>query len=353
MEIHNSQFTIHNSALIAMSGGVDSTVAAMLTLREGIECAGATMMLHQSIGGGAEDARRAAEQLGIPLFVLDFSDCFAEKVIDRFISVYSEGRTPNPCVECNRHLKFGQFMRKARELGKDCIVTGHYARIDHDGSGRYLLKKGADISKDQSYVLYTLSQEQLAATRFPLGGLSKTEVRGYAISTGIFNADKRESQDICFVPDGNYSKFIQEYTGQQPRKRRFIDFEGNDLGENQGGIRYTVGQRRGLGLAMPYPPYVLEIRPEDNTVVIGKDEMLYSKTLIANNINLIPFNKLEAPIRACVKIRYRHTEQPALIHQTGDDMLRIEFDEPQRATTKGQSAVIYDGEIVIGGGTIV
>ena len=352
--ISNSQFpAAHRCALIAMSGGVDSTVAAMLALGDGLDCTGATMTLHSVGNSGETDARAAAQRLGIPFLVFDFSDCFAARVIERFISVYREGRTPNPCVDCNKHIKFGLFLEKAIELGKDCIVTGHYARTERDGSGRYLLKKAADLSKDQSYVLYTLSQEQLARTRFPVGSLSKTEVREYASRAGIIDADKRESQDLCFVPDGDYAKFIGEYTGQKPRKGRFVDAGGNDLGENNGIVHYTIGQRRGLGLSMPHPPYVLELRPDDNTVVVGKDEMLYSRTLYAGNINFIPFDKLETPIRAHVKIRYRHTEQPATVSQTDDDVLRIEFDKPQRAITKGQAAVIYDGDVVLGGGTII
>jgi len=335
-----------------MSGGVDSTVAAMLTKLDGFDCAGATMMLHPAANSGDADARSAAERLGIPFFVFDFSDCFSVQVVERFVNAYCGGRTPNPCVDCNKHLKFGVFLEKARELGKDSIVTGHYARIDRQESGRFLLKKGADLSKDQSYVLYSLSQDQLAHSRFPLGCLTKKEVREYAQSAGIINANKRESQDICFIPDGDYARFISEHSGFEPRRGRFVDFDGNDLGENRGIVHYTVGQRRGLGLAMPYPPYVLELRPEDDTVVVGKAEMLYIKTLYANDINLIPFDKLEKSLKARVKIRYSHAEQPAIVHQTDNDVLRIEFDEPQRAITKGQAAVIYDGDVVIGGGTI-
>ena len=353
METNNSQFTNHDSALVAMSGGVDSTVAAMLTQRRGADIAGAIMKLHSGESSGESDARASSQKLGIPFFVFDFSDCFAAQVIDRFVSAYSEGRTPNPCVDCNKNIKFGRFLEKARELGRNCIVTGHYARIERDASGRYLLKKGADLSKDQSYVLYTLSQDQLAHARFPLGGLSKTEVREFALSEGLGNADKRESQDICFIPDGDYANFITGYTGKQPPKGRFIDSDGNDLGENNGVIHFTIGQRRGLGLAMPHPPYVLELRPKDNTVVVGKNEMLYSRTLLVKELNFIPFDKLETPIRARVKIRYRHTEQPAAVRQTDNDVLHIEFDEPQRAITRGQAAVIYDGDVVIGGGTIV
>jgi len=340
------------SALIAMSGGVDSSVAAMLAIREGFNCAGAVMKLHPNVPDNEADARAAAEKLGIPLYVFDLSERFAAQVIKRFIDAYRDGRTPNPCVDCNKHLKFGKLLEKALELGKECIVTGHYAQVEHSNNGRYILKKGAYPLKDQSYVLYSLTQEQLAHTLFPLGKLSKPQVRELAHDAGLENADRRESQDICFIPDGEYAKFIAEHTGAPPRKGRFIDPDGNYLGEHNGVVNYTVGQRRGMGLAMPYPAYVLDVRPEDDIVVVGRDSMLYSKTLYAKDINLIPFDKLDAPLRAMVKIRYKHNEQPATVYQTDEDTLRIEFDEPQRAITKGQATVIYDGDIVIGGGTI-
>jgi len=336
-----------------MSGGVDSTVAAMLARRDGFDCAGAMMKLHGFGHDGEEDARRAAERLGIPFHVIDLSEDFAAFVIGRFIKAYREGRTPNPCVDCNKNIKFGKFPEKAREFGMDVVVTGHYARIDRGADGRFLLKKGADRVKDQSYVLYGLTQEQLAKVLFPLGGLSKQEVRDLALTAGFENADKRESQDICFVPGGDYAGFITDYTGETLPKGRFIDENGNDLGENRGLACYTIGQRRGLGLAMPHPVYVLDIKPQDNTVVVGGSELLYTKTLRAADINLIAADKLENPIRARVKIRYRQPEQPATVRQIGEDALLIEFDEPQRAITKGQAAVVYDGDIVIGGGTII
>jgi len=336
-----------------MSGGVDSTVAALLTIRDGYICVGAVMKLHPKAADSEAGARTVAEKLGIPLIVCDLTESFATHVINRFINEYRDGRTPNPCVDCNKHLKFGKLAEKARELGKDYIVTGHYARIEHNSNGRYLLKKSANPLKDQSYVLYSLTQDQLARTRLPLGGMSKTQVRELAHDAGLENADKRESQDICFIPDGDYVKFITEYTGVLPRKGRFIDPDGNYLGEHNGVINYTVGQRRGMGLAMPYPAYVLEVKPDDDTVIVGRDSMLYTKTLCAKEINFIPFDKLETPLRALVKIRYKHNEQPATVYQTGEDTLRIEFDEPQRAITKGQAAVIYDGDTVIGGGTII
>ncbi|MCL2391494.1 MAG: tRNA 2-thiouridine(34) synthase MnmA [Oscillospiraceae bacterium] len=340
------------SALIAMSGGVDSTVSAMLMLNEGFDCAGAIMKLHPCVKDAEPDARSAAQKLGIPFYSIDFSSAFNEQVISRFISAYEQGRTPNPCVDCNRHIKFGRLLDKAHELEKDLLVTGHYAQVIQDTSGRYLLKKGADKSKDQSYVLYSLTQNQLAHIHFPLGRFTKVEVRLLAEKANLSAAKRKESQDICFVPDGDYAHFILQCTGKQPEKGRFVDVLGNDLGETKGLIHYTIGQRKGLGLSMPHPPYVVKINPEANTVVIGKNEMLFSKSLTVQDINLISVDKLDSPIRAKVKIRYTQAEQPAMIHQTGMDSLVIEFDEPQRAITSGQAAVIYDGEFVLGGGTI-
>jgi len=340
------------SALIAMSGGVDSTVSAMLMLQKGLDCAGAIMKLHPCVKDAEPDARAAAQKLGIPFYALDFSNDFANEVIERFVKAYEEGRTPNPCVECNRNIKFGRLLEKAIELGKECLVTGHYVQIEQSPSGRYLLKKAKDDTKDQSYVLYSLKQNQLAHIQFPLGGFSKPDVRKLAAEAKLAAAERKESQDICFVPDGDYASFITEYTGKQPIRGRFVDTSGNDLGENKGLIYYTIGQRRGLGLAMPHPPYVVSMSSDDNTVVVGRNDMLFSRVLDVCDINLIPFDKLDAPIRARVKIRYKHTEQPATVYQTGSDTLRIEFDEPQRAVTSGQAAVIYDGDYVLGGGTI-
>ena len=342
-----------NNALVAISGGVDSAVAASMTLRDGFDCAGAVMMLNRDGYASLEDARSVAKLLSIPFHVLDFTEIFAEQVIEPFIATYRLGRTPNPCITCNKQLKFGSFLDKASELMMDHIVTGHYAQIEHNAQERYLLKKGSDLSKDQSYFLYTLTQDQLARIRFPIGGLTKSQVREIAFEVGFENARKKESQDICFIPDGDYVNFINQYTGVPARKGSFIDENGNKLGEHNGVLAYTVGQRRGLGLSTPQPSYVLELRPQDDTIVVGKEDMLYSKSLCAADINLIPFDKLDKPLRAQVKIRYAHTGQPATVHQIGEDTLRIDFDEPQRAITKGQAAVIYDGDIVIGGGTIV
>jgi len=341
-------------ALIAMSGGVDSSVAALLMIKEGLECQGAMMKLHPNVKDSSEAAANAARKLNIPFQLFDFSKEFEKLVIERFIETYEKGLTPNPCIYCNKSLKFGLLLDKAVEQNMDYIVTGHYARIERDGAtGRFLLRKAADISKDQSYVLYSLNQKQLSHTKFPLGSFeNKAAVREYAREHGLENAQRSDSQDICFIPNGDYVKFITEHTGTRQKKGRFVDIEGNDLGEHKGIINYTVGQRRGMGLSMPYPAYVVDVNAENNTVVVGRNEDLFTKTFELCDVNLIPFDKIDSKIRATVKIRYAHTAQPATVHQTGDDKLRIEFDEPQRAITKGQAAAIYDGDYVIGGGII-
>ena len=344
-----------SSALIAMSGGVDSSVAALLTVEQGLDCAGGIMKLYGSTPGDAEYAQAVADQLGIPLCIFDFTDAFKEHVIDRFIRAYQNGETPNPCIDCNRHMKFDCLFRCAEELSKEYIVTGHYARIEPGAAGgRYLLKKGADRSKDQSYVLYTMSQERLKHTLFPLGGLTKAQVRDIALEHGFANARKHDSQDICFIPDGEkYTDFIRRHISREAPKGRFVDTNGNDLGENKGIIHYTVGQRKGLGLSAQMPLYVCSVSASDNTVVVGTEDNLYAGTLIARDINLIPVYSLDTAIRAHARIRYNHPEQPATVWQLGPDTIRVEFDRPQRAITKGQSVVLYDGDTVIGGGTII
>jgi len=348
---------MQKSALIAMSGGVDSSVSAALMKQDGYDCAGAVMKLFPpnplSKANAVEDATAVAEKLGIPIHVCDFSDSFKKIVIASFIKDYEGGRTPNPCVVCNKNLKFGELLNKAHELDRFHIVTGHYVRTECDANGRYLLKMGTDPTRDQSYALYTLAQHQLKHTRFPLGNLTKVRVREIAHEIGLDNAQKGDSQDICFIPDGDYVKYITENIDYTPKKGHFVDTDGNVLGTNKGIISYTIGQRKGLGLAMPHPTYVLDIKPDDNTIVVGKNELLFKKTLTAKNINLIAIDKITSPIKLQVKIRYTHKAQPATISQTDDDTLHIEFDEPQRAITKGQAAVIYDSDLVIGGGTIV
>lgn len=348
-----------------MSGGVDSSVAAFLTKEEGFDCAGATMKLfsNEDIGvegesrccslDDVEDARSVANRLGIPFFVFNFSDNFRREVIERFIAAYKSGATPNPCIDCNRFLKFDKFFSRAKELDIGHIVTGHYASVYYDAaSRRWGLKKGMDESKDQSYVLYSLTQEQLAHTLLPLGGMSKTEVREIARDNGFINAKKRESQDICFVPDGDYAAFIERYTGEPNRPGNFVDGEGRVLGRHRGFVRYTIGQRRGLGLSLREPLYVCAKRAADNTVILGRGEELFSKSLTASGINLIACERISSPLRLRVKVRYKQREQWATVEQTAEDRIRVDFDEPQRAVTPGQAVVLYDGSCVVGGGTI-
>ncbi|MBE6612014.1 MAG: tRNA 2-thiouridine(34) synthase MnmA [Ruminococcaceae bacterium] len=350
--------------LVAMSGGVDSSVAAYLIKSQGLDAVGVTLKLFSNEDieldrdktccslSDAEDARSVATRLGMEHHVFNFSDGFKENVIDRFIDTYKSGGTPNPCIDCNRFIKWRQLLTRADLMECSHIATGHYARIRQSESGRMLLMRSADPTKDQTYVLWALTQEQLARTILPLGGMTKDEVREIAESQGFLNADKPDSQDICFVPDGDYAGFIERYTGEIPKPGDFIDADGNVLGRHRGIIRYTVGQRKGLGLAMGRPVFVTGIRPADNTVVIGDEPALFRRELTAHDINLIAAARIDSPMRVSAKIRYGKREAPATVEQTGEDSLRVVFDEPQRAITRGQSLVLYDGDVVIGGGII-
>ncbi|MDD6678286.1 MAG: tRNA 2-thiouridine(34) synthase MnmA [Firmicutes bacterium] len=351
-------------ALIAMSGGVDSSVAAYRMIRDGYDCIGVTMRLYDNemIGNRSktccslddvEDARSVAFRLGIPYYVFNFKEDFEEKVISKFVSCYEHGATPNPCIDCNRYLKFESLLHRAQVLGCDCVATGHYAIIRQDpATGRYLLYKAAHVEKDQSYVLYSLTQQQLAHTRFPLGDLSKDQVRQIAREQGFFNASKRDSQDICFVPDGDYVAFMERYTGKHYPSGDFLDLQGNVVGRHAGAVGYTIGQRKGLGLAMGAPVYVCSKDMEKNTVTVGPDQALFSASLRANDWNWFPFPELTAPMRVMAKARYRQKEQPATVYPEDGGFARVVFDEPQRAITPGQAVVLYDGDLVVGGGTI-
>lgn len=341
----------NKKALIAMSGGVDSSVTAALIKDAGFDCVGATMSLLTDAGTAAQDARECAQKLGFEHTVFDFHDIFEREVVSRFICAYENGLTPNPCVYCNRYIKFSALYTQAEKLGCDFIATGHYARIEQCG-GRYILKKALDESKDQSYVLYSLSQQTLAHTLLPLGNLHKETVREIADRLGFANANKPDSQDICFVPDGDYAGFIERYTGKTSRTGAFLNTAGEPIGTHRGVIHYTIGQRKGLGISAPHPLYVCGICPEQNTVTLGGSQDLFSRRLTATDVNLISCDSLEKPVRVQAKIRYRHPEQPATAWCTPDGVLHVEFDEPQRAITCGQAVVLYDGETVVGGGRI-
>lgn len=344
--------------LVGMSGGVDSAVSAYLLKKAGYKSAGVNCrffkgedIFTQDNLQDVEDARKTAEKMGIDFHVLYFTEEFKKYVIDDFIRSYECGATPNPCVVCNKHLKFGAMLKKAEKMGFDKIATGHYANIEKQGE-RYLLKKGKDLHKDQSYVLYCLSQHQLSHTIFPLGEYTKNEVREIAEDIGFVSARKSDSQDICFIPDGDYASFIEKYTNKKYPPGDFVTIDGKILGEHKGIIRYTVGQRRGLGLALPAPLYVKQKDVENNRVILCDNQTLFTRELTAKNINFIPFDILDRQMRVKAKTRYKHTEQWATVEQTGEDSFKLIFDEPQRAISKGQSVVLYDGDYVVGGGII-
>ena len=355
-------------ALIAMSGGVDSSVAALLTKEKGYDCIGCTMKLWNLPGeedaqlkgsktccslDDTEDARSVAYRLGMPFYAFNYKDEFRESVICPFASDYEHGRTPNPCIECNRFLKFGKLYERAMQLGCDTIVTGHYARIERGADGKYLLKKGLDLSKDQSYVLHCLTQEQLAHTFFPLGELTKDTVRQIAAEHGFVNADKPDSQDICFVPDGDYAKVVERYgAGEGTAPGKFVDLEGRSIGTHRGLIHYTIGQRKGLGNTWGKPVFVVAIDPAANTVTLGDSADLFRREVRVSQFHWIAGESPAGPIRCTAKLRYRQAEQPAIANPEGNGRVTLVFDEPQRAPTPGQYAVLYDGDTVLGGGRI-
>ena len=351
-------------ALIAMSGGVDSSVAAGLMRDAGYECMGCTMKLYNNedaaVSAGktccslddVEDARSVATRLGMPYYVFNFTRDFKEKIIGKFIACYEQAMTPNPCIDCNRYMKFGMLHNRAKELGCDYVVTGHYARITYE-DGRYKLKKSLNLDKDQSYVLYSVTQEILAHTKFPLGELSKAEVRELASKYEFVNANKPDSQDICFVPDGDYARVIEENTKKTYEPGDFVDHEGNVLGQHKGLIHYTIGQRKGLGIAAKAPLYVCELCPSNNTVILGSNDDLFTNEAIVTDVNWISGDSLEQAIHVKAKVRYRMEEQPVTIIPLENNDVRLVFDQPQRAITPGQAAVFYDGDEVLGGGVII
>ena len=349
--------------LVAMSGGVDSAVSAHLIKQEH-EALGVTMKLHDETDNliygensccsnqDIADAKSVCELVGIPHEVHDFGASFKDCVIKDFIDCYKNGSTPNPCVVCNRKIKFEALLKMALERGYNAIATGHYARIEKSENGRFLLKKATDLTKDQSYVLYSLTQHQLEHTIFPLGEMTKADARELAEKIGFTNARKHDSQDICFVPDGDYVSFIERTTGETFKKGNFVSLEGKVLGTHEGIIKYTIGQRKGLGIAFGEPIYVIKKDIESNNIVLGRNTDLFGTKLTATNINLISCDKIIEPMRVKAKIRYNQKEQPATVYQIDENRIEVVFDEPQRAITKGQSVVLYDGDIVVGGGII-
>lgn len=347
-------------AMIAMSGGVDSSAAAYLAQKDGFHCIGATArMCSPDILGDAYtqqsilDAQAVASRLGMDFHILDATDAFRQAVVEDFICAYEQGLTPNPCIQCNKHIKFSYLLDKALELGCHCIVTGHYAQIRQDkNTGRYLLYKAADENKDQSYFLACLNQQQLAHTRFPLGQYTKAEIRQIAEEQGFLTAKKKDSQDICFIPDGDYKAFICRFTGKDYPAGDYLDLQGNVVGRHSGAIGYTLGQRKGLGIALGAPVYVCGKDMAANTVTVGPADALYTKTLWAKDWNWLPFPALTEPIRVMAKARYRHIPQHATVFPEENGKAKVVFDELQRAVTPGQTVVLYQGDMVVGSGII-
>ncbi len=352
--------------VVGMSGGVDSSVAAWLLKEQGYDVIGVTMQIWQDEeekiqeeNGGCcglsavEDARRVAARLDIPYYVMNFKREFKESVIDYFIDEYIGGRTPNPCIACNRYVKWESLLKRSMDIGADYIATGHYARVEQLPNGRYAVRTSATGKKDQTYALYNLTQDQLRRTLMPVGGYTKEEIREIAAKMDLPVAHKPDSQDICFVPDGDYASFIEKTTDCKFPQGNFVLTDGTVVGRHNGIIHYTVGQRKGLGIAMGYPVFVLAIRPETNEVVLGKVEESLSRYVRANHINFMAMEDLKEPKRVWAKIRYNHKGAWCIAERTGEDEILCTFDEPIRAAAPGQAVVLYDGEYVLGGGTII
>lgn len=345
---------------VAMSGGIDSAVAALLVKEQGFITSGATMKLCEKISmegidlslSDINDAKAICDILGIKHTVYDLSDEFHSTVVKDFIDTYLDGKTPNPCIVCNRLLKFGKLLDLEIAKGADYIASGHYANIEKDANGRFLLKKATDLRKDQTYMLWSLSQYQLEHTLFPLGSLTKAEIREIGAQNGFVNAHKSDSQDICFIPDGDYASFIEKNVGHKYPTGNYVDEDGNILGKHKGMIHYTIGQRKGLGISMNKHIFVTKKDASTNSVTLADEDKLFTDKVIIKGINLIPFDKIDREIRVEAKIRYSQSQSPAIAEQTGTDEITLVFDTPQRAPAPGQSAVLYDGEHVIGGGII-
>jgi tRNA-specific 2-thiouridylase len=352
--------------VVGMSGGVDSSVAAYLLKEQGYDVIGVTMQIWQDEevavqeeNGGCcglsavDDAGRVAAQLEIPYYVMNFKQEFKEKVIDYFVEEYKQCRTPNPCIACNRYVKWESLLQRSLAIGADYIATGHYARVIQLPNGRYCLKQSATASKDQTYALYNLTQEQLSKTLMPVGEYEKDQIRNIAESIGLQVANKPDSQDICFIPDGDYASYLRNEAKVESPPGNFVDLDGNILGQHKGLIHYTIGQRRGLGIAMGKRTFVVELRPETNEVVLDDGDAIFSDCLYADKVNFMPFERLEQPMEVMAKIRYNHKGATATIEMVEDDVVKVTFREPQRAITPGQAVVFYDNDLVVGGGTIL
>lgn len=354
------------TVVVGLSGGVDSSVAAYLLKEQGYDVIGVTMQIWQEEdsctveeNGGCcglsavEDARRVAQKLDIPYYVMNFRKEFQEQVIDYFTREYLEGRTPNPCIACNRYVKWESLLKRSLEIGADYIATGHYARVEQLPNGRYAIRNSVTAKKDQTYALYNLTQEQLARTLMPVGAYTKEEIRKIAEEAGLPVAHKKDSQEICFVPDNDYAGFIKNSTGKTIPKGNFVLADGKVIGEHQGIIHYTIGQRKGLNLSMGHPVFVTKIRPDTNEVVIGENEDLFINTLLCDRVNFMAIEGLEEEVRLKAKIRYNHPGAECVISPAEEGKVRVTFDQPQRAITPGQAVVFYQGEYVAGGGIIL
>ncbi|MEJ8734923.1 tRNA 2-thiouridine(34) synthase MnmA [Mediterraneibacter sp. ICN-202921] len=355
-----------SKVVVGMSGGVDSSVAAYLLKEQGYEVIGVTMQIWQDEEQAVmeenagccglravDDARRVAAALDIPYYVMNFKEEFKENVIDYFVHAYLQGKTPNPCIACNRYVKWESLLKRSLAIGADYIATGHYARIERLENGRFTLRRSENLKKDQTYALYNLTQEQLRRTLMPVGAYSKEKIREIASRIHLTVADKPDSQDICFVPDGDYASYIKENTDRPIAEGNFVSAEGKVLGRHKGIIHYTVGQRKGLGLSLGYPAFVLEIRPETNEVVVGTYEQSLTYTLRANQLNFMAVEDLREPMHVFAKIRYNHKGAWCTVEKINDEEVLCTFEEPQRAVTPGQAVVFYQDDYVLGGGTIL
>ncbi len=354
------------TVVVGMSGGVDSSVAALLLKDQGYNVIGVTMQIwqdedtdvQQDNGGccgltAVDDARRVAQTLDIPYYVMNFKQEFEEQVIDYFVDAYKNGETPNPCIACNRYVKWESLLTRSLNIGADYIATGHYAKVEQLANGRYVLRQSKTIRKDQTYALYNLTQDQLSKTLMPVGDYEKEEIRVMAEKINIRIANKPDSQDICFVPDGDYGQFLESYTGEKVEVGNFVDEQGNILGQHKGIVYYTIGQRKGLGLSLGKPGFVTEIRKDTNEVVIGDNKDTFAFALQANQVNFMPFEKLEGEMTFTAKIRYSHKPATCRVKMVDDDLMEVRFDDAQRAITPGQAVVLYDDDMVVGGGTII